>query len=235
MMEVLKMNNLNTTRHDLVFSATAFGDKRIDVIGAGATGSRIALSLAKLGVSNLHVWDFDSVESHNIANQAFRLQDIGKLKVEALAEIVKELTGISIVQHNEMVDGSQKLGEIVFVLTDTMASRKEIFEKGLKLKPWTKVFFETRMGVSDYRIYSINPLKPAEYKAYDGTLYADEAAEVSACGSKISVGPTAEAVSAAAVWQFILWNKIQNGEEVEDFFNEIIYGFNPVCVFTNKF
>lgn len=229
------MNSLNTVRHEEVFSPTAFGNKRVDVIGAGATGSRIALSLAKLGVSNLHVWDFDTVESHNITNQAFRLTDIGKPKVEALAEIVKEATGLEIVQHPEKVDGTQKLAEVVFVLTDTMASRKEIFEKGLKLKPWTKIFFETRMGIADGRIYSVNPLKPTEYKAYADTLYEDEVSEESACGGKISVGPTAEAVSAAAVWQFILWWKHEMGEEVEDFFNEIIFGLNPWGVFTNKF
>lgn len=228
-------NQLNTIRHERVFSATNFGARRIDVIGAGATGSRIALSLAKLGVSNLHVWDFDEVESHNIANQIFRLKDIGSKKVDALAEIVEESTGLKIHIHDEKVDGTQKLGEVVFVLTDTMASRKEIFEKGLRLKPWTKIFIETRMGVSDGRIYSINPLKPSEYKAYEGTLYADEVAEVSACGSKTSVGPTAEAISAAAVWQFILWWKREQGEEVEDYFNEIIFGLNPWCVFTNKF
>lgn len=229
------MNNVNTIRHESVFSATSFGDKRVDVIGAGATGSRIIIALAKLGIENLHVWDYDKVESHNVANQAFRLCDIGKSKVEALAEIVKESTGLNIVKHNEKVDGGQKLGEVVFVLTDTMSSRKEIFEKGLRLKPWIKIFFETRMGVDDARIYSINPLKSNQFKTYAETLYADEVAEVSACGSKTSVGPTAEAVSAAAVWQFILWWKLEQGLEIEDFFNEIIFGFNPWSIFTNKF
>src|SRR5215813_5940026 len=95
------MNNVDITRHVEVFSRDAFGNKRIDVIGAGATGSRIVLSLAKLGLENIHVWDFDTVEGHNIANQAYGMGDIGKLKVDALHDLVKAQTGLSIHKHAE--------------------------------------------------------------------------------------------------------------------------------------
>ena len=76
------MNSIDTRRHIDVFSPDLFGKRRIDVIGAGATGSRVVLALAKLGLDNIHVWDFDHVEAHNIANQVFGLADIGKLKID---------------------------------------------------------------------------------------------------------------------------------------------------------
>lgn len=222
----MQPNPIDTTRHLDVFSPRVFGDRRIDVIGAGATGSRIVVSLAKLGIDNIHVWDFDVVESHNIANQSYALGDIGRPKVEALRDLVKAQTGLEISIHNERVDGKQVLGHVVFLLVDTMASRKEIFEKALCYKPRTKLMIETRMGADEGRVYTINPSKPAQIKGWQGTLYGDEAAPVSACGASITVGPTAEFISGLAVWQFIRWAAIDAGHQ-DALEHEILFVLRP--------
>ena len=222
------MNNIDITRHLDVFSRDAFGNKRIDVIGAGATGSRIVLSLAKLGLENIHVWDFDKVEPHNIANQAFSQADIGKFKVDALADLVTAHTGLKLHTHNERVDGSQALGDVVFLLTDSMASRKQIWDKGIRYKMRTKLMIETRMGSDQGRVYTINPTAPAQVKGWESTLYSDEVAEVSACGASISVGPTAEFMSGLAVWQLIRWQAIEQGKTANDNLDhEIIFFLRP--------
>lgn len=228
------MNKVDITRHVDVFSRDAFGDKRIDVIGAGATGSRIILSLAKLGLENIHVWDFDTVEAHNIANQAYDQEHIGKLKVDAIAEVVLKATGLKIHTHNEKVDGSQVLGDVIFVLTDTMSSRKEIWNKGIRYKMRTKLMIETRMGADEGRCYTVNPTKPAQVKGWEGTLYDDAKAVVSACGTSITVGPTAEFMSALAVWQFIRWQSIESGKE-DTLENEIIFGLRPMFTMSRNF
>lgn len=228
------MNKVDITRHIDVFSRDAFGDRRIDVIGAGATGSRIVLSLAKLGLENIHVWDFDIVEAHNIANQVYGLADIGRLKVDALADLVLAQTGLTIHKHNERVDGKQKLGDVVFLLTDTMASRKEIWQKGIRYKMRTKLMIETRMGASEGRCYTVVPTRPAHVKGWEGTLYDDAVAEVSACGTSITVGPTAEFLSGLAVWQMIRWQAIEEGKE-DELDNEILFGLRPLFTMTRKF
>jgi hypothetical protein len=231
------MNPIDITRHIDVFSPDKFGKRRIDVIGAGATGSRIVLSLAKLGLDNIHVWDFDIVEAHNIANQAFGQSDIGRPKVEALRDLVKAQTGLDITIHNERVDGTQELGDVVFLLTDTMASRKEIWQKGIRYKKRTKLMLETRMGADTGRVYAVNPAKPNQVKGWEGTLYDDAVAEVSACGASITVGPTAEFLSGLAVWQLIRWSAIEaaegKSEDVLD--NEILWGLRPLYFMTRTF
>jgi hypothetical protein len=230
------MNSIDITRHIDVFSRDAFGNKRIDIIGAGASGSRIVLSLAKLGLENIHVWDFDTVEAHNIANQAFSQADIGRPKVDALHDLVEKATGLKINVHNEKVDGSQQLGEVVFVLTDTMASRKEIWDKGIRYKMRTKLMIETRMGADEGRVYAINPTKPGQVKGWEGTLYGDEAAPVSACGASISVGPTAEFLSGLAVWQLIRWQAVEQGNAKGDKLDhEVIFGLRPLYFMTRNF
>lgn len=243
------MNIVDITRHAEVFSRDAFGNRRIDVIGAGASGSRIVLSLAKLGIENIHVWDFDVVEAHNIANQAFCQTDIGRPKVEALKDLVKAHTGLEINIHNERVDGSQALGDVVFLLTDTMASRQEIWKKALRYKVATKLMIETRMGADEGRVYTINPTKPKQVRGWESTLYGDDVADTSACGTSISVGPTAEFISGLAVWQLIRWQQMQKAAESEkaeeqtdatandqvELDHEIVFGMRPAFLMNRQF
>lgn len=225
---------IDPLRHLSVFSLHAFGTRRVDVIGAGATGSRIVLSLAKLGVENIHVWDFDKVEEHNVANQAFGLEHVGLLKVDALAQLVRAATGAEITVHSEKVDGTQTLGDIVFLLTDTMSSRKEIWNGCLKYKLRTSLMIETRMGADSGRVYAVDPNKPDHIRAWEEALYEDAETEVSACGASVSVGPTAEVISGLAVWQLIRWFSIEQGAE-DEMENETIFSLRPMVTLCRKF
>lgn len=201
----MSANHVDALRHVKVFDPAIFGERRIDVIGAGATGSRIAISLAKLGVRNLHVWDFDKIEEHNIANQAFGIGDIGKFKVDALAELIKSQTGLDIEKHNEPATAESEFGNIVFLLTDTMKSRREIWDGAIEYHAQIDLMVETRMGAYEGRVYAIRPSVPTDCDFWKSTLYADAEAAVSLCGTAITVGPTAELISGLAVWQFLRW------------------------------
>ena len=53
---------LDLSRHTEIFNPSEFNPERIDIIGAGALGAEIVLQLAKLGIENLHVWDFGDSE-----------------------------------------------------------------------------------------------------------------------------------------------------------------------------
>lgn len=229
------MNLIDTSRQVGVFSPDKFGDQRIDVIGAGASGSHIALSLAKLGLEKIHVWDFDDVESHNVCTSRFQQSDIGRKKVEALRDCVRAETGLEIQIHPERVDGTQKLGKFVFLLTDTMASRKEIWQNAIRFKVGTKLMIETRMGASEGRIYVVNPNRPAEVRGWEETLYEDADAEVSACGTSLQVGPTAEFLSGLAVWQLIRWLDVENGVEGATLDNEILFWMRTPALMTRRF
>ncbi len=224
---------IDTSRHEEVFSANQW-DYQIDVIGAGATGSRIVLGLAKLGLAGnlIRVWDADTVERHNIANQVYGLEDIGKPKVEALATLVERMTGAKIQTRPEMVDGSQRLGTVVFLLTDSMASRKEIWMRGIKLKPSIKLMIETRMGVDNGRIYTVSPSQPLHIRSWEEMLYSSEQAQTSACGTPITVGSTAEVVSGLAVWQLLRWWGIEQAKQRQEttddeLEHEIVFTLRP--------
>jgi bacteriocin biosynthesis cyclodehydratase domain-containing protein len=61
------------------------------VIGAGGTGSWLALSLAMMGVADLMVVDPDVVEHRNRTRQPYPADSVGRRKVEVLGEIVTGL------------------------------------------------------------------------------------------------------------------------------------------------
>lgn len=182
----------------------------VHVIGCGATGSWLALALAKLGVKNLHIWDFDTIEEHNLPNQVYKMEDIGDLKVNALQEDILERANINAITHNEKVDGSQRLSGVVFVLTDTMKSREEIFNKAIQNNPGMKLFIETRMDLKGGRIYAFDPKNRDICKKYKETLYTDNQAEVSACGISQTVIATGIGIVSQALWIFLNWVNFQD-------------------------
>lgn len=195
-----------TARHDYIFPPQ-HRQVPVHIIGAGATGSKIFLSLIDLGMTNLHVYDFDTIEAHNISNQAYSNDQIGKTKVAALRELVQLKAGQRVVlpktlTFNEvrLPHPSVKLGGIVFLLTDTMESRREIFEACIKNNPAVTRLIETRMASSYGDVYSVDP---ENYGRWVETLIDDGIAETSPCGAPISVGPTAHILANLAIWQMI--------------------------------
>lgn len=219
-------------RHMSVFDPDLFGDRQVDIIGCGATGSRIAMEVAKLGVRNLHLHDFDEVEEHNVANQLFGIQDIGQMKAEALARRIEQDTGLTPEVHTEAVTGRSVLGHYVFLLTDTMASRKEIWEGAIRYKPGVEVMIETRMGASEGRVYIVRPCIPDQISLWESTLCDDEEASESLCGARVTVGPTAALVQAHAVWgmirQFRYAEGMDGAEEPE--IESVFYADPPIVM-----
>jgi sulfur carrier protein ThiS adenylyltransferase len=57
---------------------------RVGVAGLGGLGSAAALALARMGVGELVLADFDLVEPSNLNRQQFRVEDIGLRKTEAM-------------------------------------------------------------------------------------------------------------------------------------------------------
>jgi len=86
---------------------------------------------------------------------------------------------------------------IVFVMVDTMSSRKEIIGELIKV-PGVTGIIEPRMGASHAEIYSIT--RDTHDKWLKASNYGDEQTEVSACGTTISVWPTAQIVANLCVW-----------------------------------
>jgi sulfur carrier protein ThiS adenylyltransferase len=63
----------------------------VGIAGAGGLGSNVAVSLARAGVGRLVIADFDRIEPSNLNRQQFFVEQVGRLKVEALRENLRRI------------------------------------------------------------------------------------------------------------------------------------------------
>ena len=68
-----------------------FSAATVAVCGLGGLGSNIAVALARAGVGNLILIDFDKVDISNLHRQQYKANQVGKYKTDALAENLMEI------------------------------------------------------------------------------------------------------------------------------------------------
>ena len=76
------------TRQPLAISQT-LKTKTVGVAGLGGLGSVVAENLARAGVGHLVLIDFDIIEPSNLNRQRYFVDQLGRPKVEALAENIE--------------------------------------------------------------------------------------------------------------------------------------------------
>lgn len=207
---------MELNRQTGIFDAERFGSIPVHVIGVGGIGSWLTLRLSDMGVRNIHVWDGDFVECHNIQNQLYGLNHVGMKKVHALAQIISEKNGSNIMTHAEFVGASAKLDGIVFVCVDSMRVRKEVWDGCIVRQPAVDLMIDCRMDASYTTVYLVEPNKETHCAVWKHYWFPDDAAqnETMACGSPLAVAPTASRVADDAMWQLIRWTARRNGKEV---------------------
>lgn len=187
--------------------------ERIHIIGCGAIGSTVAENLVRFGLTKLTLYDFDHVEAHNIANQMFRQIDIGKTKVEALAEMLCDINpdvknDIKLVTKGYV---GQKLSGYVFLCVDNIDLRREI-ATACKDNPYVKAMFDFRMRLVDAQHYAADWKNKKMVEDFLNSMaFSHEEAKaetpVSACNITLSVVPTVRAIVAYGVSNFINFAK----------------------------
>jgi hypothetical protein len=154
----------------------------ITLIGAGAIGSTTAIWLGKMGACGLTIFDADHVEVHNWSNQMYRDDDIGKLKVTALSEVIKQFGGhIPNAIPERYVN--QPLNEMVISGVDSMESRKVIW-MSVRERSEVHLYIDARMGLETLTVYAVRPHVREDRVAYSQSLHADTEALQEPCTAR---------------------------------------------------
>lgn len=165
------------------------------IIGVGAIGSTLVEMLVRLGLTNLHLYDFDTVCAHNIANQVYFADDVDKSKLDAIDATCKRINpDVKVTLHKDGWKSGTRLSGFVFLCVDNIEIRKAIVKENM-YNPSVKAMFDFRMGLQDAQHYAANwsddKMKTAFFDSMDFTHEeAKEAQPVSACGTTLSVIPT---------------------------------------------
>ncbi len=184
-------------------------ESRVHIIGCGAIGSTVAENLVRFGITKITLYDFDTVEAHNIANQMFRHTDIGKLKIDALAEYLTEINPECAADLKLVKEGwtGQRLSGYVFLCVDNIDLRREI-ATACKENTFVKGMFDFRMRLTDAQHYAADWSDQKMVETFIKSMAfshdeAKEATPVSACNITLSIVPTVREVVALGVSNFI--------------------------------
>lgn len=63
----------------------------VAIAGLGGLGSNVAVMLARAGIGQLLLVDFDTVDMTNLNRQVYTCEHLGRKKTEALAEILRDI------------------------------------------------------------------------------------------------------------------------------------------------
>lgn len=170
-------------RQSGIIDIKAYRDNKITIVGCGAIGSFLAISLAKMGLTWFELWDYDKVEEHNLPNQYYSVDDIEKRKVIALNSHMisfnpkcKNIFRLMKFDKNSNIINSK----IVISAVDNMETRKLIFDKCKKDKD-VQLFIDARMHKFQGQVYFIDMSKKKEIKNYEKSLFEDSDAVVGRC------------------------------------------------------
>lgn len=137
------------SRQFALFNPTGDPQPTITVVGAGTIGSWTTLFLCKEGFKEITVFDHDIVEEHNIPNQLYGEEWVGRLKVEALQSIVEKMTSIKITAIPSRA--STIKSNIVILAVDSMKARKKIVEDCIAKPP--AAIIDGRVGGNVFEIF----------------------------------------------------------------------------------
>ena len=202
--------------------------KHIHIIGCGSVGSTVAENLVRCGITKLVLWDFDTVEEHNLVNQMFRACDVGKNKAEALLDILCEINPD--VRHTTKLRTAgwkdENLGGYVFLCVDSIDLRRKIVEQHLN-NPLVDAVFDFRTRLEEAQHFAARwSEEPQRNKLLSTMQFTDEEADadtpVSACGVALGVVTTVRLICAYGVSNFI---NLVKGEPIANYISADAFKF----------
>ena len=202
-------------RQDGIVNLKTYKENIISIVGCGAIGSYVATSLAKMGLTNFHLYDFDKVEPHNLPNQFFKESDIGQLKVNATYKAMKSFNSNILVQSSMVKVEETKFpydSRIVVSCVDSMETRKYLFEK-CKKKNKVQLFIDCRMGGLQGQVYLVDMTDKKEVKNYEKSLFKSSEAVELKCTER-SIIFTVLGIASIVCNQIV---KVVKGEKISNY------------------
>lgn len=166
---------------------------RIIVAGIGGIGSNVAFQLARMIPANLTLYDDDVVEMVNMAGQLYSYNDIGKSKVDAIADMISRYTSMrQVLAIKGKFTSSKEPGDIMICGFDNMVARKVFFNSWydhVQKKPKEErskcLYLDGRLSMDTLQIFCFTGDDWYNIERYAKEfLFADYEAEETVCSMK---------------------------------------------------
>ena len=192
------------------------------IVGCGAIGSSVATQLTRLGADNFYLYDFDKVEIQNIGVSQYIDNDIGKPKVQALINHMKDINQHirveGIISRFKYYKGTNE--GILILGLDSMDARKEVVKSITQHPDKPKIVIDGRMGAEHYQQYIYENITMAKYEK---NWYSDKDSDQEPCTRK------ATSYCSNMSGSFIA-NSTKNIVMKQPYFKEISFNFSTLIL-----
>lgn len=169
-------------------------NQTVVLAGVGGIGSNMAIILAKLNPKSLYLFDGDTVETVNLAGQFYSKDDIGKYKVDAIAESIIKYTNYSSVFAcpRNYVEGEEIASKVMVCGFDNMYARKtyyKIWKTLVESLPESErkeaLFIDGRLTADEFQIFCMTGEDDYYMREYENKwLFTQAEAERTRCSFK---------------------------------------------------
>lgn len=183
----------STTRFSSALWFKEIQNKVIVLAGIGGIGSYTALLLARMKPKALFLYDDDEVETVNMAGQLYSINDVGKKKVDALADICSSFALYnSVFAIPEKFTLESEASDIMICGFDNMKARNLYYHKWLNhingLDDDRKkhcLFLDGRLAAEEFQVFCITGDDAYNQKLYETKyLFNDDQADATVCSYK---------------------------------------------------
>lgn len=167
--------------------------KTVILAGVGGIGSYVGFLLARMKPASMFIYDDDIVETVNMSGQLYGQSDLGRPKVSALAEMIKNYAGYSSVfAIRERFTDESEASDIMICGFDNMAARRLFFNKWVnhvQSKPEEErkncLFIDGRLAAEEFQVLCIKGDDEYNINRYNNEfLFSDAEADETICSYK---------------------------------------------------
>ena len=167
--------------------------KTVILAGVGGIGSFCGFLLARMKPVSMFIYDDDIVESVNMSGQLYGQSDLGRPKVSALAEMIRNYADYSSVfAIRERFTEESEASDIMICGFDNMAARKLFFNKWVnhvQSKPEEErkncLFIDGRLAAEEFQVLCIKGDDEYNINRYNNEfLFSDAEADETICSYK---------------------------------------------------
>ncbi len=117
--------------------------KTIGIAGAGGLGSIVANLLVRCGIGRLIIDDPDHIELNNLARQFYSLEHIGRMKVDVIKEILKNINPFVEIETYKVELNESNISTIFTGVDLLIEALDEVESKKMLMKGFTRYIPET--------------------------------------------------------------------------------------------
>lgn len=185
--------NENNARFSSAIWFKEIQKQSILLAGCGGIGSYIAFLLSRMNPASIYLYDDDVVETVNMAGQLYSVSDVGKYKVDAIANKMAQYSLYkSVFAIRERFTSETPPLDIMISGFDNMQARKIFFKSWIdhvssKPKEERKncLYIDGRLAAEDLQVFCLRGDDITNIVEYKNTqLFSDEEADEALCSYK---------------------------------------------------